>query len=217
MLAERVIGGLRFLYSPPSSQDLQEVPLPSLQKALVTFVASKGTVLVGYGLKTDLLALGFAKDSPHLRAGIDLKYVQLLLESRRIQELPRPFGSGLAPLVDCYLGVPLDKAQQCSDWGARPLSEDQKRYAAADAACLLELLQAMISWHTSGEPDLYGAATSSRDTAWPGMSPSAVSRVTAEWRQCCAQVIQLLKDEAQKKKKVNPRQLFEGLSTRSCP
>jgi uncharacterized protein with PIN domain len=34
----------------------------------------------------------------------------------------------------------LDKSQQCSDWGSRPLSEEQILYASTDACCLLALL-----------------------------------------------------------------------------
>lgn len=38
------------------------------------------------------------------------------------------------------LGLPLDKQQQRSDWSARPLSEKQRRYAAADAHVLVCIL-----------------------------------------------------------------------------
>ncbi|CAE8630640.1 unnamed protein product [Polarella glacialis] len=38
-----------------------------------------------------------------------------------------------------FLGGPLDKQEQCSDWRTRPLSESQARYAALDAAVLLDL------------------------------------------------------------------------------
>eukprot|EP00899_Mesostigma_viride_P008704 jgi/Mesvir1/17835/Mv12925-RA.1 len=44
---------------------------------------------------------------------------------------------GLARVYHAVLGVPLDKTQQASDWGARPLSPAQLRYAATDAWCLL--------------------------------------------------------------------------------
>lgn len=42
------------------------------------------------------------------------------------------------------LGRPLDKAQQCSDWRRRPLSEEQATYAALDAVALL-MLRAELS------------------------------------------------------------------------
>lgn len=46
---------------------------------------------------------------------------------------------GLAPLVDKLLGVHLPKADRLTDWLARPLSADARRYAAADVEHLFEL------------------------------------------------------------------------------
>ena len=40
----------------------------------------------------------------------------------------------------------LDKSQQCSDWGERPLKDAQILYAAADAACLLDVYDALVSY-----------------------------------------------------------------------
>ncbi len=52
---------------------------------------------------------------------------------------------GLSGIVEAQLGAALDKAQQCSAWGRRPLTPEQLRYAAADAACLLALLGDLAS------------------------------------------------------------------------
>lgn len=61
-------------------------------------------------------------------------------------------GSGLSGVVYANLGQPLDKAQQCSDWGARPLTAAQLRYAATDAACLVALLNYfMHCWYQRQE------------------------------------------------------------------
>ena len=46
---------------------------------------------------------------------------------------------GLAALVESHCGVRLAKDHQRSDWGRRPLSEDQVRYAALDTHFLLEI------------------------------------------------------------------------------
>jgi len=52
---------------------------------------------------------------------------------------------GLSGLVEAHLGgLPLDKALQCCEWEARPLSPAQLDYAAADAVCLLHLADAMV-------------------------------------------------------------------------
>ncbi len=47
---------------------------------------------------------------------------------------------GLAALLDSILGITLSKGQQRSDWGARPLSQAQIRYAAADVIYLREIV-----------------------------------------------------------------------------
>ncbi|KAF0691009.1 Aste57867_17691 [Aphanomyces stellatus] len=46
---------------------------------------------------------------------------------------------GLAALVSTYLGQTIEKDQQCSDWGLRPLTPEQLRYAAEDAQCARRL------------------------------------------------------------------------------
>lgn len=46
---------------------------------------------------------------------------------------------GLAPLVKKWLGVHLPKADRLTDWLARPLPTDAKRYAASDVVHLFEL------------------------------------------------------------------------------
>ena len=45
----------------------------------------------------------------------------------------------LARLAEAVLGRGLDKTEQTSAWGARPLRAAQLRYAAADAHCLVAL------------------------------------------------------------------------------
>jgi ribonuclease D len=50
---------------------------------------------------------------------------------------------GLKAVAEAWLHVVLDKEEQCSDWDRRPLSEQQLHYAAADAAVLLSIAEAM--------------------------------------------------------------------------
>ncbi|SFP59460.1 ribonuclease D [Enterovibrio norvegicus] len=49
--------------------------------------------------------------------------------------------TGFAALVDEYLGVTLDKGEARTDWCARPLSDKQLEYAAADVHYLLPLYE----------------------------------------------------------------------------
>ncbi|WP_074213609.1 ribonuclease D [Salinivibrio sp. ES.052] len=50
---------------------------------------------------------------------------------------------GFASLVERYVGVALDKGESRTDWCARPLTEKQKHYAAADVYYLLPLYRAL--------------------------------------------------------------------------
>ena len=44
-----------------------------------------------------------------------------------------------------FLGKPLLKTEQMSDWDRRPLSEPQLRYASLDAHATLALMDAMLA------------------------------------------------------------------------
>ncbi len=57
----------------------------------------------------------------------------------KLLEVPHPQQS-LAPLLERFIGVRLDKTEQTSNWGAKSLSDSQVRYAARDVLHLRELL-----------------------------------------------------------------------------
>lgn len=193
-----------------AAQDLLGVPAKTVQEVLQDFLLHDQNLLVGYGLRTDLLAIGFAPSSSCLKLGIDLKHIQLVLEAHRIPGLPKPGGPGLSALVEAYLGKELDKSQQCSDWGARPLSKEQKEYAAADAACLLELVGAMVSWYKGNEPLSREETPCSwgcrKSIAWPAL-PATCLRIADEWKDCRSRILAALKNRPKKKK---CKQVIEG-------
>jgi ribonuclease D len=61
--------------------------------------------------------------------------------------------SSLAALVSDVVGVELDKRYQRSDWGERPLSSGQRRYAAQDVCHLLEVADVLRDrLHSAGFP-----------------------------------------------------------------
>ncbi|CAM9383244.1 unnamed protein product [Discosporangium mesarthrocarpum] len=73
----------------------------------------------------------------------------------------RPARRGLSGVVEEALGVGLDKAMQTSDWERRPLSEEQKAYAALDAYCTLMVVASGGSGGSGGGRGV-AAATSRR-------------------------------------------------------
>jgi ribonuclease D len=58
---------------------------------------------------------------------------------------PEAGSHSLAPLLDRWLGVRLDKTLQTSDWAAGTLSDAQIRYAASDAEHLPALLAVLLA------------------------------------------------------------------------
>ncbi|KAL9180295.1 hypothetical protein ACHAXT_008265 [Thalassiosira profunda] len=96
--------------------------------------------VIGFGCKDDLKRL---RASPSL-AGThwfpqhdrsrDLRVLIAEVNPQLVGKSGQHFG--LSRICESFLGKALDKAEQCSDWLARPLSQEQKEYAALDAwAC----------------------------------------------------------------------------------
>lgn len=81
----------------------------------------------------DVLLLGRSHDV-RLRGLFDTKVVATAIGEKSF---------GLAALVEKHFGVALDKSQQRSDWGKRPLADKQLRYAADDTHYLHELRDAL--------------------------------------------------------------------------
>eukprot|EP00547_Thalassionema_nitzschioides_P014825 CAMPEP_0194248162 /NCGR_PEP_ID=MMETSP0158-20130606/17729_1 /TAXON_ID=33649 /ORGANISM="Thalassionema nitzschioides, Strain L26-B" /LENGTH=709 /DNA_ID=CAMNT_0038984375 /DNA_START=186 /DNA_END=2315 /DNA_ORIENTATION=- len=93
--------------------------------------------LLGFSCKEDLSRL---RGSPSIRkthwfshntnAVVDIKPL-ISIDNPKLRSL------GLSRSSEHYIGKPLDKSEQCSMWGQRPLSESQRTYAALDAwACV---------------------------------------------------------------------------------
>lgn len=73
---------------------------------------------------------------------------------------------GLAAALEEHFDVQLDKRLQRSDWGARPLSEEQKQYARLDTHYLIELARRLRDrLLAAGEPHVLEVASECRRIA----------------------------------------------------
>jgi uncharacterized protein with PIN domain len=112
-----------------------EVP-PPVRAALTL----PNVVLVGWGVAADLTQLAAA--APRLLAPLPLRAPACL----ELRELPPPAGAApprsLADAVRAWLGAPLDKRAQTSDWQARPLSWEQLEYATLDGLSAARIAEA---------------------------------------------------------------------------
>lgn len=57
----------------------------------------------------------------------------------------RPLSCGFATIVESFTGIALDKSESRTDWLARPLTEKQCQYAAADVFYLLPVAQKLMA------------------------------------------------------------------------
>eukprot|EP00980_Cylindrotheca_fusiformis_P008201 scaffold1736_cov127-Cylindrotheca_fusiformis.AAC.15 len=104
----------------------------ALSKTVGELLNSPKVVVVGFAPRQDL---------SRLRASPCCSDEHWLSGSRAVVDAQRLAGDvqsklknlGLSRASQHYLGKPLDKAEQCSIWSARPLSDNQRAYAALDA------------------------------------------------------------------------------------
>ena len=137
---------LRPLLKPESTLNDLEM---TLSVAMYDLLSSQRLVKVGFQLSQDLRRL--AASYPHvpafrqaesvLDAGFLAKKVMHLSRQRHSKLVT----SSLGRLTERYLGKPLDKTEQVSDWSFRPLSIEQIEYAALDAVVTPAIVEKLIS------------------------------------------------------------------------
>ncbi|KAL5719116.1 hypothetical protein ACHQM5_011940 [Ranunculus cassubicifolius] len=127
--------------------DLMEIELiRPIWEILKEMFVRDGVLKLGFKFKQDLVFLsstfcghgcqpGFDKVEPY----IDIANVYHYLQHKKSRKKLPKNNKSLAAICEEILGVSLSKELQCSDWSCRPLTEEQKAYAAADAQCLVEI------------------------------------------------------------------------------
>lgn len=131
-----------------------------LKELFQTVLADSNILKVGFGLNNDLKRL--LESYPWLLqptnndenvaamplvGDIDLQALSRLVIRDAIFHRRR---ISLSNLTNIILGSPLDKMQQASDWGYRPLTRPQLRYAAFDAFCLVKIYQEILKTAPDG-------------------------------------------------------------------
>lgn len=122
------------------------VPLGSIHGQLKEMFVSRNVLKLGFRFKQDLVFLSSTFCSHGCEPGfdgvepfIDISSIYHLLQRRQLGKRISKNTKSLATICEELLGVTLSKELQCSDWSLRPLTEEQKAYAAMDAHCLLEI------------------------------------------------------------------------------
>ncbi len=140
--------------------DMTSPSAPSFDGILSALFSDPAKLKIGFGLREDMRRI--KSYSPALQACnvanlMDLMSLPIAATlpdaPERSEEAGKKTGKshrGLSGLCARVLGKPLNKAKQCSDWGARPLTQAMIHYAALDAMCLVMIFKTL---HPKGEPE----------------------------------------------------------------
>ncbi|KAF9601127.1 hypothetical protein IFM89_017032 [Coptis chinensis] len=126
--------------------DLLTVEVKLVYEVLREMFVSDNVLKLGFRFKQDLAYLsstfcshgcdpGFDRVEPFIDIASVYHNLQIKQSRRKLSKETK----SLAAICQELLGLSLSKELQCSDWSFRPLTEEQKVYAAADAQCLLEI------------------------------------------------------------------------------
>lgn len=127
--------------------------LTELDNVLTPILADENVVKLGHGLVADVKEL--QRSYPCMTS---VRTVENIIDTTKMYRKLRPNEKNsisLKKLTKIFLHLNLIKAQTCSDWEMRPLSESQLHYCACDALVLLRLYDAM----TFDALDVFGDAS----------------------------------------------------------
>ena len=123
------------------------VDIPALSATKLGCAALVSTVGALFAGDRDLIGFACGEDVRRLRASPSALQTHWLGSSSAVvdikpliaHQVPELKHTGLSRAANNYLGKPLDKSEQCSMWLNRPLSLNQRAYAALDAFCCAEI------------------------------------------------------------------------------
>eukprot|EP00775_Hariotina_reticulata_P007955 gene7955-8153_t len=107
-----------------------------LQQSYPQLACFQAAAITAAGLSDRSAKTGAARLAAHIDV---LQFSRSAVPS--LSKLPH---ISLSKLVDSLLGSPMNKAQQTSNWEARPLSAEQQVYAAGDALVLTALFDELV-------------------------------------------------------------------------
>ncbi|XP_013859340.1 exonuclease mut-7 homolog [Austrofundulus limnaeus] len=185
---------------------------PDVVDLIRVLFSDQNILKLGYGMAGDLKCLTATwpelSEEPLKRNGmLDLLNVHQMIQRSKVNVAQNGTKEvtvgedcaekGLSLLVQQVLGSPLDKTEQMSNWGKRPLRISQIRYAVADAYCLLDVYSVL-----SSNPAYFGLPADLRSI------PSNQSETTKDKKQKQKQDKKtkqtLGKEECQGAQKVSP-------------
>lgn len=111
-----------------------------------SFLDNAEIIKVGFGLEQDLKeikasvnGLGSIKVKGEGLLDLSLLWKSVINLGLSLPSDSDTSANSLSSIVQACFGVPLEKAEQCSNWELRPLRKTQINYAALDAYVLLEI------------------------------------------------------------------------------
>jgi hypothetical protein len=134
----------------------------SLEDTVGALLDSSDSVVVGFACRQDMSRL---RTSPCKRKKHWMSGTSAVVDAQQLvgDDEPKLKKLGLSRVCHHYFGKPLDKAEQCSSWSARPLSERQRVYAALDAWSCVGVYEKIYPSRSSQKETLTVASTNCKD------------------------------------------------------
>jgi hypothetical protein len=170
--------------------------MQDLDECLATPFQNAECIKLGQGLTCDLKEL--VASYPRLKAFQITKGVLEMQDLSKRLDSTLTNAISLKNLVRKHLHLDLEKRQQMSDWGRRPLTPFQIQYAACDALVLLRLydamggeLEAQLSAADAEISDNSGSNSGTTSSDYSAMARSSLASLcrTVDWSKYAAQIL----------------------------